>query len=217
MAVASHLVRAFVRDHTRVCSAGLCPEIRLYLADDMDTLWKEQESLIGRTGFPPPFWCLPWIGGQALARYILDHPTLVSNRSVLDVGPGSGICAVAAAKSGADSVDAYDIDVFSRDVLTMNARINNVRITSLSDDVIGSPSRWDIVLVGDLWYERFLAQRLNTWLQSIARAGTLVLVGDCGRAFFPRQAATERDQYAVAAHPSTERGAVTITRVWQIH
>jgi predicted nicotinamide N-methyase len=136
---------------------------------------------------------------------------------VLDVGAGSGICAIAAARAGARSVDAYDIDVFSRDVLTMNARINQVNIAPLSEDVIGAPSEWDVVLVGDLWYERFLAQRLNAWLQAIARAGTLVLLGDCGRAFFPRQATTECASYAIAAPVSTEHSAVTITSVWQIH
>ena len=147
--VESDSVEGFVSAHTRIASPVLCPEILLHVADDMESLWAHQESVVGRTGLPPPFWCLPWVGGQALARYTLDHPMLVRNQSVLDVGSGSGICAIAAAKAGAHSVAAYDVDAFSRDVLAMNARINHVHIDPLCDDVIGVSSRWDVVLVGD--------------------------------------------------------------------
>jgi predicted nicotinamide N-methyase len=215
--VESDSVEGFVSAHTRIASPVLCPEILLHVADDMESLWAHQESVIGHTGLPPPFWCLPWVGGQALARYTLDHPMLVRNQCVLDVGSGSGICAIAAAKAGAHSVAAYDVDAFSRDVLAMNARINHVHIDPLFDDVIGVSSRWDVVLVGDLWYERFLAQRLNAWLLEIARAGSLVLLGDCGRAYFPRQAATQCEHYNIAASPFLERDATVSTTVWQIH
>ncbi len=208
---------AFVRAHTRIVPPVLCPEILLHLAPDMEALWERQEDWIGSAGLPPPFWCVPWVGGQALARYTLDHPMLVRNQSVLDIGSGSGICAIAAAKAGADSVEACDVDPYSRDVVALNAHVNDVCVEPLCQDVIGAPSRWNVVLVGDLWYEKFLAQRLNAWLQEIASAGCLVLLGDCGRAFFPRHAATECARYVVATSPDIERDASTITGVWRMH
>src|SRR5260370_26767706 len=108
---------AFLRAHTQVVSPDLCPEISLHLAGDLDAMWARQEAWLGRAGLPTPFWCVAWIGGQALARYTLDHPMLVCSRSVLDLGSGSGICAIAAAKAGADSVEASDVDPFFPDVL----------------------------------------------------------------------------------------------------
>jgi len=210
-------VERFVQAHTRIGAPSLCPEIRLHMADDLDSLWASEETAFECTGLPPPFWSVPWIGGQALARYTLDHAALVRDRSVLDVGAGCGICAIAAAKAGGRSVAAYDPDPVSRIALLMNARLNQVGLEVLDQDVIGGVSQWDVVLVGDLWYERFLAQRLNVWLQDMARAGTFVLLGDPGRAYFPRHAATPCERYSIAACPSMEREATAVTAVWRVH
>jgi predicted nicotinamide N-methyase len=215
--VASTPFGAFVREHTRVSAPILCPEILLHLNDDLDSIWASQELWLERCGLPPPFWAVAWVGGQALARYTLDHPSLFRGLSILDLGSGSGLCAIAAAKAGAQAVDAYDIDPFSRDVVDINSRLNNVWIESLPDNVVGTSSRWDVVLAGDLWYERFQAQQLTEWLRRIARCGTAVLLGDCGRAHFPRLGVSELQQYDVPSPMSMERHAVTPTAVWRIH
>ncbi len=214
--MASSSFGAFVRAHTHVSAPILCPEILLHLSHDLDSIWESQESWLARCGLPPPFWAVAWIGGQALARYTLDNASLFRGLSILDLGSGSGLCAIAAAKAGAEAVEAYDIDPFSRNVVAINARLNDVSIESLLDDVVEIPSRWDVVLAGDLWYERFGAERLTAWLRRIARSGTAVLLGDCRRAHFPRFGVTELKQYDVPSPRSLERTAVTTTSVWRI-
>jgi predicted nicotinamide N-methyase len=214
--VASTSFGAFVRAHTQVRTPILCPEILLHLSHDLDSIWESQEFWLERCGLPPPFWAVAWVGGQALARYTLDNPALFRGLSILDVGSGSGLCAIAAAKAGAEAVEAYDIDPFSREVLDINARLNDVWIESLLEGVVGIPSRWDVVLAADLWYEQFLSERLTAWLRRIACSGTLVLLGDCRRAYFPRFGVTELKQYEVPSPTSLERSAVTATGVWRI-
>jgi predicted nicotinamide N-methyase len=216
MAATSISFGAFVKAHTRVSAPAFCPEIRLHLSDDLDAIWQSQELWLERCGLPPPFWAIAWVGGQALARYTLDNPSLFRGLSVLDVGTGSGLCAIAAAKAGAE-VEACDIDPFCGEVVDINSRLNGVSIASFSKDVVGMPSQWDVVLVGDLWYERFLARRLTAWLRRIASCGSKVLLGDCGRAHFPRFGVSELQRYSVPSAPALERASVTTTGVWQIH
>lgn len=206
----------FVREHTQVGAPPLCPEILLHLSDDLDKVWASQELWLECCGLPPPFWAVAWVGGQALARYTLDNPPLFHGLSVLDLGSGSGLCAIAAAKAGAATVEAYDIDPFSRNIVDINSRLNEVWITSLQEDVVGTPSRWDVVLAGDVWYERFGSPALTEWLRRIAGDGTAVIVGDCRRAHFPRFGLTELQQYDVPSSISLERNAVTPTGVWRI-
>lgn len=178
-------------------------------------MWAEHERWIGRPGLPPPFWGVAWPGGQAIARYILDHPDIVRGLSVLDVGSGSGVCAIAAAKAGARTVEAAETDAFSCQAIRANAEINGVRVALLHGDVIGALSRWDVVLAGDVWYERFLAGRMTSWLRELAAGGTRVLLGDLGRAYFPRAGSTELERYAVRSSQSLERENVTMARVWK--
>ena len=208
--------RSFLHAHTQIAAPDLCPEIRLHLTNDFEAIWESQESWFARLGLSPPFWSIAWVGGQALARFTLDNPAVVRNRSVLDVGSGSGLCAIAAAMAGASSVDAADIDRYSGDVIDINARLNAVRVESLQEDVIGVESRWNVVLAGDLWYEGFLAERLTAWLRRIAREGTFVLLGDCGRAHFPRRGVTELQRYEIPTPESLERNAMTSVGVWTI-
>ena len=210
------LFDTFVREHTHVSAPTLCPEILLHLSDDLDEVWVSQELWLKRCGLPPPFWAVAWVGGQALARYTLDNPSLFHGLSVLDVGSGSGLCAIAAAKAGAAMVEAYDIDPFSRSIVDINSRLNEVWIKSLQEDVVGTASRWDVVLAGDVWYERFGAPPLTEWLRRIAGQGTAVIVGDCRRAHFPRRGLTQLQQYDVPSPLSLERNAVTPTGVWRI-
>ena len=207
---------SFLHAHTQIATPDLCPEIRLHLTSNLEAIWESQETWFARLGLSPPFWSIAWVGGQALARFTLDNPSVVRNRSVLDVGSGSGLCAIAAAMAGARTVDAADIDRFSGDVIGINARLNDVRVESLQEDVIGVESQWDVVLAGDLWYEGFLAERLTGWLRRIAREGTVVLLGDCGRAHFPRRGVTELQRYAIPTSVSLERNAMTSAGVWTI-
>ena len=192
----------------------LCPEVALHLAD-LDQLWAQQEAWLGQRGLPAPYWAVAWPGGQAIARYVLDHPQEVRGRRVLDLGCGSAICAIAAARSGAAHVDAADIDEYARLAARANARLNAVSFDTPGEDLVGTPLRWDVVLVGDLFYERFLAVRLGTWLRAAAHAGATVLVGDHGRAFLPRSGLVELDRYAIRASQSLEAGPVTMTGVWR--
>lgn len=194
----------------------LCPEIDLSLTDDLEGLWAELQARGEASAVPPPYWSIAWVGGQALARYVLDHPALLRDRTVLDFGAGCGIAAIAAAKAGAAWVEASEIDPAARAAIAHNARLNGVAVTTVAADLIGSPPRWDVVLAGDLWYERFLADRLSAWLAALAGEGTRVLLGDCGRAYFPRGRATELARYRIASPAGVERDAVTDTAVWRL-
>ena len=204
----------FLRRSTAIGPADLCPELRLHAARDLQALWRAQEDWQGRLGLAAPYWGVPWPGGQALARYILDHPSQLRGRSVLDFGSGSGICAIAAAKAGARRVEAADIDPYSLEAIAANARLNDVHVELVGEDLLGAPSRWDVVLAGDVWYEKFLAIRLASWLRSPALGATSKLLGDLGRAYFPRTGVVELARYPFPAAAPHERGTAGTVGVW---
>ena len=160
----------------------LCPEIALHLGEQVEAVWHEIERALGRTGSPVPYWSAAWPGGQALARYLLDHPAICRGRRVLDLGTGCGIAAIAAALCGAANVEAADVDDWAVRSAQLNAQANGVELQVVQADLIGQPCRWDVVLAGDLWYERFLAARATQWLHDLHRSGATVLLGDPGRA-----------------------------------
>jgi predicted nicotinamide N-methyase len=175
----------FVRANTVVAAPPLVPEIGLHLASEITPLWHATEASLAQTQLPPPYWAFAWAGGQALARHILDHPTLVRGHSVLDFGAGSGLVAIAAAKAGA-RVTAAEIDPFAAAAIALNAALNGVAVAIERGDMIGrEPAPWQAVLAGDMCYERPLADRLTPWLRALARRGLLVLLGDPGRAYLP--------------------------------
>ncbi|MEP6655666.1 MAG: 50S ribosomal protein L11 methyltransferase [Betaproteobacteria bacterium] len=205
----------FLDAHTRIAAPPICPEISLHLGNEIDAIWEKQESCLACFGTAPPYWAMAWVGGQALARYTLDHPSLFAHRSFLDFGSGSGLCAIAAAKVGA-TVAASDIDPYSIQAITSNARLNNVNVETLQADLIGAPSRWSIVVAGDLWYESTLARRLTSWLRDIANQGTQVLLGDCGRAHFPRHRITALQRYEIPTSEALERRSITSAAVWRL-
>jgi len=206
---------SFLAHATRVQATALCPEVRLHLAGDLDELWRAQENWLGRRGLPPPYWGMAWPGGQAIARHLLDHRARIEGRSVLDLGSGSGLAAIAAAMMGASHVVANDIDPFACEAMAANARLAGIELETSADDLIGTTGRWDIVLAGDLWYERFLAARLMPWLRGLAAGGAMVLVGDLGRAYFPRAGLVEIGRYDVDTG-SCERGKLTTTPLFCI-
>jgi predicted nicotinamide N-methyase len=171
--------------------APLVPEVALHLASDSIALWSETETLeLGGPPLPPPYWAFAWPGGQALARYILDHPSEVFGKTVLDFGSGSGLVGIAAAKAGASCACASEIDPLALAAIELNAAANGVFIEPLESDIIGTDARWDSVLAGDMCYERELSERLTAWLTALARTGVRVLIGDPGRNYSPGESAS---------------------------
>jgi predicted nicotinamide N-methyase len=207
---------AFIRANTLVAAPPLVPEIRLHLASEITPLWQATEAALARDQLPPPYWAFAWAGGQALARHLLDHPGLVHGKSVLDFGAGSGLVAIAAAKAGARAVTAAEIDPFAAAAIALNAAENGVAIELAAGDIIGSAPRWDIVLAGDMCYERPLAERLAAWLGRCAAAGALVLLGDPGRAYLPRTGLSELARYTVPTPLELEDRTARETIVWRL-
>ena len=188
----------FVRANTVIAAPPLVPEIRLHLATEVTPLWQATEEALARSGTPPPFWAFAWAGGQALARYLLDHPEVVAGRHVLDFGSGSGLVAIAAAKAGAQHVLAAEIDPFAAAAIAANAALNEVAVAVATGDLIDTldPS-WGVVTAGDVCYEQPMAGRVTIWLRRLAAEKKLVLLGDPGRAYRPTASLCERARYRV--------------------
>jgi predicted nicotinamide N-methyase len=208
-------IPAFIHANTRILSLPHVPEIRLHLADDAVALWQMTEEELGEIGLPPPFWAFAWAGGQALARYVLDRPDLVRGRRVIDVASGSGLVAIAATLAGASTVEAVDIDPFAAEAAKLNAEINGVCINPRTQDVIGYAVEADIVLVGDLFYDRDIADRLTAWLDDLCAQGRAVLIGDPGRAYLPKERLERLAEYAVPTTRALEDAEVKRTGVWR--
>ncbi|MDB5648370.1 methyltransferase [Methylobacterium sp.] len=208
---------AFIRANTRLRPVPHAPEIVLHVADEATELWQKTEDELEAIGLPPPFWAFAWAGGQALARYILDHPEIVAGRRVLDFASGSGLVAIAAARAGALHVTASDLDPFAIPAIGLNAAANGVadRIAAVSRDLIGSDSGSAVVLAADIFYERDLAARVTDWLVGLHAGGATVLLGDPGRSYLPRDRLTELATYAVPVSRSLEDAEIKRSSVWR--
>jgi predicted nicotinamide N-methyase len=207
---------AFVRAQTALAAPPLVPEIRLHLAAEVTPLWRATESTLAASGLPPPYWAFAWPGGQALARHLLDHPVFVRDRRVLDFAAGSGLAAIAAAKAGALSVAAADIDTFALAAIGLNAAANGITLNIIGDDLIDRPNAWDVVLAGDVCYERPLAERATAWLRGLASAGALVLLADPGRSYLPTDGLTEIARYQVPTSRELEDQELRETVIWRL-
>lgn len=175
---------SFIRENFPLDPVPTVPEISLHAAGPKSGLWRLAER---DEHFGTPYWAHIWGGGLALARYLLDTPGIVAGRSVLDLGSGSGIVAIAAAKAGAKSVVAADIDPYAMASIALNAEANAVAVLpSLQDPTSGPAPAADVVLVGDLFYDPDLAVRVTAFLDRCLLAKARVLVGDPWRAFLPR-------------------------------
>lgn len=205
----------FIRRNTTLLAPPLVPEIKLHLAHEALALWEKTEEELEKIGLPPPYWAFAWAGGQALGRFVLDNPEVVAGRTVLDVAAGSGLVGIAALRAGASAVTASDIDNFAAAAMTLNAAANFVTLVIRNDDLIGRDEDWDVVLVGDAFYEKPLADRLFPWLQRLASRGATVLVGDPGRSYFPKNL-TVRDTYEVPVTRELEDAEVKKTSVWAL-
>jgi len=208
--------KRFIRANTSLLAPPLVPEIRLHLAAESLPIWQKTEEELGEMNLPPPFWAFAWAGGQALARYLLDNPTLAKDAGALDLGSGSGLVAIAAAKSGAHRALAADIDAFAEAAIQLNAAANDVELaTSTSDCLTSPPAPIAVMLVGDLFYERELADRVLIAIDGAVSRGALVLIGDPQRSYFPKGRFTQVAEYRVPVTRELEDSEIKRTAVWR--
>ena len=203
----------FIRERTAPAPVPLVPEVTLYQATELTPLWHATAADL-RGWDDSPYWAFPWAGGQALARHVLDHPALVAGRRVLDFAAGSGLVAIAAARAGAAEVVAVDVDPFCRAAVALNAGLNGVTIPFREESPLGLPLPGaDVVLAGDVFYERAPAAGAAVWLGALAARGTLVLAGDAGRAYAPATGHVEVAAYDVPTTVEIEDAPVRRARV----
>jgi predicted nicotinamide N-methyase len=209
--------RAFIRSNTSLLSPPLVPEVTLHLAHEALPIWQKTEEDLGEIGLPPPFWAFAWAGGQALARYVLDNREIVAGKSVIDLASGSGLVAIAAMKAGASHVLAADIDSFSVDAIAINAALNGVGIEATPHNLLETdPPFVDVILVGDLFYEKSLAARCLEWLEMAEARGTQVLIGDPGRNYLPKEKLEKVAEYSVPVSRDLEDAEIKRTAVWRL-
>ncbi len=197
----------------------LVPEIRLHQASEPIGLWQRTEQAAGGTGLDPPFWAFAWAGGQALARYVLDHPETVRDQRVIDIASGSGLVAIAAARAGAASVAAYDIDPLAAAAITVNADANGVAVLAVCADVLDEHAAWPdagLMLVADAFYQRDLADRVMRFLDRGHARGAGVLAADFGRAYLPRDRLRPLAAYDVPGLSVLEDRDVKRTTIWAL-
>lgn len=206
----------FIRDNTVIAHAPLVPEIALHLASEVLPLWQMTEAELDQSGLPPPYWAFAWAGGQALARYILDNPQSVSGKRAFDFGAGSGLVAITAKKSGAAHVAASEIDSFACAAIALNAKLNHVVIDIAARDLVGESVAENIILLGDMFYEKPLADRLADWLAKLARSGAEIFLGDPGRSYFPRRGLVELARYSVPTTRALEDSDLRSTGVFRL-
>ncbi|WP_082549499.1 class I SAM-dependent methyltransferase [Mesorhizobium sp. Root552] len=203
----------FIRDNTALLAPPHVSEILLHLADEAHDLWLRTEEELAEIGLPPPFWAFAWAGGQGLARYVLDHPETVRGKRVLDFASGSGLVAIATAKAGAAEVTAADIDPFCETAIKLNAHANGVDVGFVGTDCVDTDAGWDVVLAGDVFYEKPFAERLIPWFSALKSRGATILVGDPGRAYLPKSGFEKLAMYEVPVTRVLEDAEVKKTTV----
>jgi predicted nicotinamide N-methyase len=212
--------KAFIRANTRLKPVPHVPEISLHVADESVPIWLKTEEELETIGLPPPYWAFAWAGGQALARYVLDHAEVVADKRVLDLASGSGLVAIAAAKAGATPVIAADIDAFTEAAISLNCEANEVYVDVVVHDLLDTPTspaaRYDVILVGDLFYERDTAARALAFLDRHAATVTRVLIGDPGRTYLPKDRLTRLAEYSVPMTRELEDLEIKRTSVWEL-
>ena len=207
---------AFIVANTEIQSTSLLPEIRLHLASEDMALWQMSDEDRSLEGLPLPYWAFAWAGGQALARHLLDNWEAVRGKRVLDVGAGSGLEAIAAAMAGAASITAVDVDPYAIAATRLNADLNRVDVATWLGDPVGRPRDWDVVMVGDLFFEQPLAQDLEDWLRGLLDHGVEVLIGDPQRTYLPRQGLDRLASYAVPTTSALEDSDLRNASVWRM-
>lgn len=207
----------FIRENTRVLSPPLVPELLLHLAEESLPIWLKTEEELEKANVDPPYWAFAWAGGQALARYVLDHPDLVAGKRVLDLGSGSGLVAIAARRSGAASAMAADVDPLALAATGLNADLNGVSLDTTARDLLaGPPEDYDVILIGDLFYEAPLAKRVLGFIDVAASNGTEVLAGDPRRSYFPIERFERLAEYAVPVTRQLEDAEIKRSAIWRL-
>ena len=209
---------ALILGGTVPAQAPLVPEIMLHLATEITPIWQASEDWLALQGgadsrIDPPFWAFAWPGGQALARYVLDHPASVAGRRVLDFAAGGGIAAIACAMSGAE-VEAADIDPLSNEATRLNAQLNQVDV-GVETDVVGAACRWDLIVCGDVCYEAPMTAHILPWLRRMA-ASCEVWVADPGRSYLPRIGMKSFARYSVPTSLELEDQAERVTVLYRL-
>ncbi len=208
--------KKFIIENTTILAPPLVPEIKLHLAHEALPIWQKTEDELGEIGLPPPFWAFAWAGGQALARYILDNPEIVEGKHVIDMASGSGLVAIAAMLAGAKSVLAADIDHFALAAMAINAELNKVQLKITADDLLAiPPPQTDVLLVGDMFYEKTTADRCLAWLRQAH--GTAIFIGDPGRSYLPQSALTKIIEYSVPVSRDLEDAEIKKSAVWKLN
>jgi predicted nicotinamide N-methyase len=206
--------KALIRRNARPIAVPGLP-ITLWQADELAPIWQATQSDLDDQNLPPPFWAFAWAGGQAMARWIFEHPETVAGRRVLDLAAGSGLIAIAAALNGAEAAFANDIDVMCAAAVALNAELNQVDIGYCAEDLLGGPPPdVDVVFAGDVFYEKAMAQRFLAFLLDARLAGADVYVGDPGRTFFPRESLRQLAEYQVETSLEIESTPTKSARVW---
>lgn len=210
-----HHFRRFILENTSIQSPPHVPEIKLHLADEAHDLWHRTEEELQASGLEPPFWAFAWAGGQGLARHVLDTPDCVRGKNVLDFATGSGLVAIAAQMSGAASILAADIDLFSADAVALNAGLNGFTLEHTAENLVGQHRGWDVVLAGDVFYDQAMAVVLLPWFEELALHGTQILIGDPGRAYLPKDRLEKLSEHQVQVTRALEDLDVRKTIVWR--
>ncbi|VVC25624.1 Hypothetical protein CINCED_3A024191 [Cinara cedri] len=212
----SELYAKKIKDLTVISTNHLTPEIKLYLITEQCKLW---HSPADQCEFDDPFWAFYWPGGQAISRFILDNRQYVNNKKVLDVGSGSAACALASAIAGASQVTANDIDPVACVAAKLNAQLNNICIDVLPKNILSDDcSQWDVIIVGDMFYSKDIAELLWKWLNTLHNHGKIVLIGDPGRhCFKPECQLTKLAEYKLTENCCLENRGFSTSSVWKLN
>lgn len=209
-------IAAFIRENTELQPVASSPQIKLHTASESMPLWQRSTDELEAFGIDLPFWAAAWVGGQALACYLQENPHIVRGKRVLDFATGSGIAAIAAAMAGAAEVVANDIDPVALEAAALNAEANDVALTLHSGDMTGTPALdFDVILCGDVFYEKPMADAIFGWLASSRSHADEVLVGDPGRSYLPYERLEQLSEYELPASRPLEDSAIKQTMVWR--
>ncbi|CAL4868300.1 hypothetical protein MMA231_02581 [Asticcacaulis sp. MM231] len=210
--------QAFIRNQTRVLPVPSLPEMRLYQADEVTPLWLMTEQNLVQERLAPPFWAFAWSGGQALAKYVAAHPAIVQGKRVLDIACGSGLVGIAAMRADAESVLCNDIDPYAEAAVALNAALNDVTLAFTGDDLLDGPlPEIDVILAGDICYEKAMTDAMLTYFRRAARQSIEVYIGDPHRTYFPKDGLTRLAAYDIITNADIEDRALKPASVWKLN
>lgn len=208
---------AFIRAHTTPMPVPSLPDLSLYQAAEVTSLWEMTEAQLVQNGLPPPFWAFPWAGGQALGLWLRQNPHVVEGKRVLDLACGSGLVGIVAAKLGAAQVIANDIDPFAGAAVELNSALNGVDlIYDGTDRLAEGPPAVDVILAGDICYEKSMTAAMLTFLRKGRAQSIAVYVGDPHRSYFPGDGLARLSTFDIHTDTQIEDRAVKPASVWSL-